>query len=103
IDSDAGGTASRREQKDLRARIEEAQGVAAEALGPLLVAATSETDRGPEPGSFEPGAAVQVRSLGQQGTVLSVSGGEAEVQIGQFKMRLPVEDLRVLSRRETAP
>src|SRR5579859_2824660 len=41
-----------------------------------------------------------VGSLGQQGTVLSVDDGEAEVQVGLFKMRVRSDDLQVLSRRE---
>ncbi len=46
---------------------------------------------------------MSVLSLGQQGTVLSLSDGEAEVQVGQFKMRIPTDDLQPLSQKERQP
>ncbi|HLJ67621.1 MAG TPA: endonuclease MutS2 [Chloroflexota bacterium] len=102
IEHDAREGVSRREQKELRSKVEAAQGAAAEALGPvpdLSVEDTGATVLQP----VRPGAAVQVLSLGQQATVVSVADGEAEVQIGQFKMRVPTDDLRVLSRKEREP
>ncbi|MGI8968296.1 MAG: endonuclease MutS2 [Chloroflexota bacterium] len=99
IETDARSTASRREQHDVRSRVEEAQEVAADRLGPLSVPVTGGASALVlQP--LRPGASVLVASIGQQGTVLSVHGGEAEVQIGQFKMRLPVEDLQVTSKQE---
>jgi DNA mismatch repair protein MutS2 len=98
LESDARKLGSRREQRELRSRLEEITGEAAEAMGPAPLAAERETLR-----PVEPGSTVNVVSLGQQGTVLSVSGGEAEVQLGQFKMRIPTDDLEVLSRKERAP
>ncbi|MBV9282949.1 MAG: endonuclease MutS2 [Chloroflexi bacterium] len=100
IEEEAQGTASRREQRELRARVEEAQSVAAEALGSAPgIAGPVEPALQP----IRPGAVVAVGSLGQQGTVLSVADGEAEVQVGQFKMRVALDDLQVLSKKERAP
>jgi DNA mismatch repair protein MutS2 len=98
LESDAKKLGSRREQRELRARLEEITGEAAEAMGPATIPQERETLR-----PVEPGSTVNVLSLGQQGTVLSVSGGEAEVQLGQFKMRIPTDDLEVLSRKERKP
>jgi DNA mismatch repair protein MutS2 len=98
LESDARKLGSRREQRELRTRLEEITGEAAGAIGPAPVAEEREALR-----PVAPGATVNVLSLGQQGTVLSVSGGEAEVQLGQFKMRIPTDDLEVLSRKERAP
>jgi len=91
---------SRREQRELRTRAEEAQAEASAALGPTTAA--TQTD---EPALLppQPGSTVSILSLGQQGTVLSVSGGEAEVQLGQFKMRLPTDDLQVVSKKDRQP
>lgn len=96
IEAVAGAT-SRHSQRELRARIDEVQAEASEALGPLP---TSAVGAQPVLLPLRPGATVQVTSLGQQGSVLSVSGDEAEVQIGQFKMRVPVDDLQVLTASE---
>lgn len=98
IEEQARGLTSRRELRELRAQLEEAQGVAAERLGPGPAVTNA-----PAVQPLQEGAAVRVLSLGQQGTVLSLSHGEAEVQLGQFKMRLPVSDLEPLSRKERAP
>ena len=45
--------------------------------------------------SFGPGDTVLVRSVGAEGDLLSApnKSGEVEVQVGAFKMRVPVEDL----------
>lgn len=95
IEGDAKTLGSRRQQRELRTRLEEAQADAAEALGPLPGAPEAA-----EVAPIRPGAAVRILSLGQQGTVVSLHGGEAEVQMGQFKMRVPVSDLEPLSRKE---
>jgi DNA mismatch repair protein MutS2 len=98
LESDARQIGSRREQRELRTRLDEITGETAEAMGSVAVPEEREALR-----PVVPGATVNVLSLGQQGTVLSVSGGEAEVQLGQFKMRIPTDDLEVLSRKERAP
>lgn len=103
IEEDAKGAMSRREQRELRARVEEAQATAAEALGPMPSTTAGAARQEPALQPLRAGAAVAVLSLGQQGTVLSVSDGEAEVQLGQFKMRIPTDDLQVLSRKEREP
>jgi DNA mismatch repair protein MutS2 len=100
LEGDAKGIASKREQNELRSRIDAVQNEADESLGSFpVVRAEAEPDTQP----VRPGAIVSVASLGQQGTVLTVSAGEAEVQIGNFKLRLPTDDLVVLSRRQAAP
>jgi DNA mismatch repair protein MutS2 len=90
---------SRREQRELRARVDEAQAAASRTFGPVSVAAP------PEAAGLQPlraGSTVAILSLGQQGTLLSLSEGEAEVQVGQFKMRIPTDDLQPVSRQERA-
>lgn len=99
IEEQSRGVASRREQGAIRARVEEAQGEASRRLGsPESTQAAS-----PELEPVRPGSTVQILSLGQQGTVIDVGDGEAEVQFGQFKTRVRTDDLQVLSRRESAP
>lgn len=98
LEGDARKLGSRREQSELRTRLEEITEETADAIGAAPVPEEREVLR-PVVG----GATVNILSLGQQGTVLSVSGGEAEVQLGQFKMRIPTDDLEVLSRKERAP
>jgi DNA mismatch repair protein MutS2 len=73
---------------------------AAEHLGPLPSTALPKEEEEPALQPLRDGATVNVLSWGQQGTVLGVADGEAEVQIGNYKMRVPVDDLEVLSRRE---
>ena len=97
IEDEAKGAVSRREQRELRDRIEGAQSAAAQKLGPVPTLSTSDASA-LQP--LRPGSSVAINSLGQQGTVLTLSGGEAEVQVGQFKMRLPVDDLQPLTRKE---
>jgi DNA mismatch repair protein MutS2 len=57
-----------------------------------------------KPHTFGPGDTVLVRSVGTEGDVLSApnKNGEIEVQVGAFKMRVPVEDL-ALRRAANAP
>jgi len=49
-----------------------------------------------------PGAWVRVRGLGQVGQVVSISGGAAEIQIGQFKTRVRLAQLEPATRAEAA-
>ena len=100
IEQEAKGAASRREQSELRSRVDEAQASAAASLGPPP---SSALHHEPALEPVRPGAAVSVISLGQKGTVLSVANGEAEVQVGQFKMRIPIDDLQPLSKKEREP
>jgi DNA mismatch repair protein MutS2 len=97
IEETADGTASRRQQRDLRARVDEVQSATAAALGS---AAAEPESTGPQIQPVRPGATVQILSLQQQGTVLSTRDGEAEVQFGQFTMRVPTDDLQVLSKKQ---
>jgi DNA mismatch repair protein MutS2 len=99
VEETAGGSISRREQRDLRARVDEIQTATAAALGSP---AAAEPDQ-PQIQPLQPGATVQILSLQQQGTVLSTRDGEAEVQFGQFTMRVPTDDLQVLSRKQREP
>jgi DNA mismatch repair protein MutS2 len=57
-----------------------------------------------KPHTFGPGDTAFVRSLGAEGDVLGApnKAGEVEVQVGAFKMRVPVEDLQ-LRRAANAP
>lgn len=100
IEERAGSGISRREQRDAQAEIEDVQAVAARSL---VTSASVPAPDAPVLQPVRPGAVVQILSLGQQGTVLTVAQGEAEVQFGQFKMRVPVDDLEVLSRSEREP
>lgn len=100
IEEDAHGAVSRREQRDLRERVEDVQRQASDAL---QTSQPLDETREPTLQPVQPGATVEVLSLGQQGQVLSVSGGEAEVQVGLFKMRVATDDLRVLGRKEREP
>lgn len=100
IEETSGNTGSRREQRDLRARVDEAQNATATALGSPARAVESAE---PAIQALRPGAPVQILSLQQQGTVLSTRDGEAEVQFGQFTMRVPTDDLEVLSKRQREP
>lgn len=95
IETDAREGASRRQQRELRTRLEEVHAEATQALGPPPAA----PDATPT-ASVRPGSAVRILSLGQQGTVVALHGGEAEVQIGQFKMRVSLGDLEALTKRE---
>ncbi len=55
----------------------------------------------PPTGGVRPGDRVLVASLGQQGDVISVlDGGEAEVQVGTFRLRRPLADLSRMSRNQ---
>jgi len=102
IEHDAKGAASRREQRETRTRLDQVLEATSKELGP--VAAEHEAANGGV-AAVTPGATVNVLSLDQQGTVVSVSGGEAEVQIGLFKMRVPTDDLEIVAKkdRQSAP
>ena len=97
LEGTTGATGSRREQREVRARVDEIQNETAAALGSV-----PEPDT-PQIQPIVPGASVQILSLQQQGTVLSMKDGEAEVQFGQFTMRVPTDDLQVLSRKQREP
>ena len=49
---------------------------------------------------LQPGDRVSVPSLNAEGEVLSADGGEAEVQVGQFRVKVPVESLEFVGRRQ---
>lgn len=100
IEVSAGNTAGRRQQRELRARVDDAQLNTAAALG--SPSESLETEE-PEIQPIREGVSVQILSLQQQGTVLSTRDGEAEVQFGQFTMRVPTDDLQVLSRKQREP
>jgi DNA mismatch repair protein MutS2 len=48
----------------------------------------------PEPGTIQVGDEVEVKSLGQRGTIAAIDDGQAQVQIGSFKLHLPLDDLQ---------
>ncbi len=58
--------------------------------------------RAPEPagGAIGPGDRVLIQSLGQQGEVIALADGEAELQVGTFRLRRPLADLTRLSRAQ---
>jgi DNA mismatch repair protein MutS2 len=76
-----------------------------------LIPVPARRKRRPEPDTEEPrlagplqvGDAVLVRSVNQRGELIGLSEarGEAEVQLGALKTRVPVTDLERLSRRQT--
>lgn len=93
LEQEARGPGSRRERNALRERLDVVQEKAMAALeassGPTAPATGLQPVRG--------GATVSIPSLGQQGTVISVDGAEAQVQVGAFTMRLPVDTLEVVA------
>ncbi|HEX6509359.1 MAG TPA: endonuclease MutS2 [Chloroflexota bacterium] len=100
IEQSASGSASRREQREFRTQVDEAQSSAAVKLGPVRGEARDEEQQ-IQP--LRPGATVQVMSLQQQGTIVSLRDGEAEVQLGQFTMRVPTDDLQIVVRKHREP
>jgi DNA mismatch repair protein MutS2 len=70
--------------------------------GPEAEEASEETDRTQPAGPLQIGEMVRVRSMDSRGEVLSLpdTRGEAEVQLGQLKMRVQISDLERLSRRQ---
>jgi DNA mismatch repair protein MutS2 len=93
LESEARPGGNRKEHRQLTAKLDEVLKDTAAELGGV--------PESPEAGSLtplaiKPGVTVNVPSLEQQGTVVSVAAGEAEVQIGAFTMRLPIEDLEVV-------
>jgi DNA mismatch repair protein MutS2 len=97
IEHDAKGAASRREQRETRTRLDQALEDTSKQLGPVKVEAATANGG---VGSVKVGAVVNVLSLGQQGTVVSVTDGEAEVQVGLFKMRVPTDDLETVAAKD---
>jgi DNA mismatch repair protein MutS2 len=57
-----------------------------------------ETEKRPEGEPVEVGARVRVESLGVTGSVLEIHGNEAEVLVGNIRLRRPLRDLEVLER-----
>jgi DNA mismatch repair protein MutS2 len=55
-----------------------------------------------QPAEIRAGDLVQIISLGQEGEVLAVEDGTAEVQLGSLKMRQPLDGLRRLGRARAA-
>lgn len=55
---------------------------------------------GPVPGQIRPGDRVLIASLGQAGDVITLNDGEAEVQVGTFRLRRPLADLTRMSRNQ---
>lgn len=98
IERDARGSASKRERRETRTRLDEVverTGAALGATEPTEIAASAIAP-------LQVGATVRVVSVDQPGTVVAISGGEAEVQVGQFKMRVGTDDLEPLTRRQAA-
>jgi DNA mismatch repair protein MutS2 len=99
IESSVQGGTSRREQRETRAKLDEVLESTSSALGQAKGPAEAEGAMA----VVKPGSTVNVLSLGQQGSVLSVAGGEAEVQVGLFKVRVPTDDLEILSKKAREP
>jgi DNA mismatch repair protein MutS2 len=57
-----------------------------------------ETEKRPEREPVEVGAKVRVESLGVTGSVLEIHGNEAEVLVGNIRLRRPLQELEVLER-----
>ena len=55
----------------------------------------------PQAGEIRPGDRVRLTRLGQEGEVISVEDGFAEVQLGSLKLRQPLESLERLGRAKT--
>jgi DNA mismatch repair protein MutS2 len=98
--------------KELATRIEQGQAPGGE-LAPLmqqvreverqLVSRRPAPPPTPAPAvPIAPGAWVRVRGLGQVGQVVSISGGAAEIQVGQFKTRVRLAELEPATRAEAA-
>src|SRR5262249_14186536 len=51
----------------------------------------------PQPVALEEGQLVRVTSLAVTGKVMQVKGGDAEVLVGNIKLRRPVSDLEVIA------
>lgn len=81
---------------DLKRRIDAAREEALEALGGPATAGDDLTI--PADGAIAVGDDVHVLSLDQKGTVVAVDGNQYQVQLGNFKLRLPGDDLRKLNR-----
>lgn len=79
----------------------------ADELRDELRAARAARSARPAPGasgaSLRPGDRVAIESLGQQGELVAVlDNGDAEVQLGTFRLRRPIGDLRKVGRKEAA-
>ncbi|HEY7984910.1 MAG TPA: endonuclease MutS2 [Ktedonobacterales bacterium] len=69
---------------------------------PRRTAAPASADDTVAPGPVAVGDTVRIRSMGQRGEVAAIleGRGEAEVQLGALKMRVPLADLERLSNRQ---
>ncbi len=56
-----------------------------------------------KPGQFQPGDWVSVDELGQEGEIIALSGGEAEVRIGNFRVRVDASKMRLNRPAERPP
>jgi DNA mismatch repair protein MutS2 len=95
--------ATRANVGSVRAIREQAEAARSDALTSLGVSedeVPAESGLQPTSGDIRAGDQVLVKSLGQNGSVIRPAGSEFEVQIGNFKMRRPAEDLQRLSRAE---
>jgi len=54
-----------------------------------------------EPGELQVGDLVRIRSMDQRGELVALQDGQAEVRLGPLKMRVPVEEIERLSKRQT--
>ena len=84
----------------IREQAEAAREATFTSLGVDLDTVPPEPVMKPASGEIRAGDQVLVKSLGQNGNVVRPAGTEFEVQIGNFKMRRPAEDLQRLSRAE---
>ncbi|HEX5499913.1 MAG TPA: endonuclease MutS2, partial [Thermomicrobiales bacterium] len=53
--------------------------------------------------AIKPGDRVRIAKLGQEGDVVAISDGEADLMLGGFKMRQPVDALERIGRAAAAP
>jgi DNA mismatch repair protein MutS2 len=94
-------------KKSFQKKLEDAKAQATREIGrekeriePAVKAPSPGASRHPLPGGEGPGQVVKVLSLAVTGRIISVKGGEAEVMVGNIKLRRPLSDLEVV---ESAP
>ncbi len=100
LESSASSGASRERVAGVRSIREQAEKARRELI-PSSESPTAPRSKAPEAmsGVIETGDQVRVLSLDQQGTVTSAVGDGFEVQVGNFKMRLPKDDVELLSKQ----
>ncbi len=88
--------------EQLRARAQKVESRNAPIPSRLKQAETDESGETVEAGELEVGDTVRVRSMGQQGEVVSLPNarGDVEVQIGSMRLRVAASNLERLSRRQ---